>query len=212
MRLRKRRGTGGNRKAIGAAVIVGVLVVAGATGVQFASASENSRGSAAGLVEVDGQRFDVSQCRELQIDGGTVICDGEELDPVQDMGAAEAAQLSADALEASCDVFATNLAAAQQEADQQGDSAGSTKAGKAATQATGKSAKAAVKAQRKALKDMAAQDAADGRDAAGAQDAADAADDAAAADDQALQDAQFALLEACVNLANAKTAVGSTQD
>ena len=71
MRTRQRRGIGGNRKAIGAAVFAGVLAVGGLTGVQFASAGENTK--ADGIVVVDGQQFDVSQCAELEINGGTCL-------------------------------------------------------------------------------------------------------------------------------------------
>src|SRR5687767_5649204 len=114
MRLRTRRGTGTNRKAIGAAVIAGVLGVGGLTGVRFASAGENTK--ADGIVVVDGQNFDVSQCAELEINGGEVICDGEPLAPVEEQGAAEAAAASAAALETACDQFAIDAAAAEEEA------------------------------------------------------------------------------------------------
>jgi hypothetical protein len=116
MRLRQRRSTGRNRRAIGAAAIAGVLVLAGATGMQFASAGVIGS-SSSDIVVVDGEEFDVAGCDDLQINDGSVICDGEALAPVDDLGAAEAAELGAAALEASCDVFAAGLAVAENEAD-----------------------------------------------------------------------------------------------
>ena len=59
--MRQRRGIRVNRKAIGATVIAGVLVAGGITGVQFASASENTP-KAADVVVVDGQQFNVADC------------------------------------------------------------------------------------------------------------------------------------------------------
>ncbi|MEU4219300.1 hypothetical protein AB0F10_28515, partial [Actinoplanes sp. NPDC026623] len=119
MRLRQRRRTGGrstgvNRKAIGGAVIAGVLVVGGVTGLQFASAGEQAK--AAEIVVVDGQNFDIAGCEKLEINAGAVICDGEQLAPEQQMGAAEAAAASALALETACDQFAIDQAAAAAEA------------------------------------------------------------------------------------------------
>jgi hypothetical protein len=116
MRLRQRRSTGHNRRAIGAAAIAGVLILAGATGMQFASAGVT--GTATDIVVVDGEEFDVAGCDDLQINEGSVICDGEVLAPIDDLGAAEAVELGAAALEASCDVFAAGLEVAQNEAEQ----------------------------------------------------------------------------------------------
>ena len=114
MRLRQRRGTGVNRKAIGAAVFAGVLTLGGLAGVQLASAGTTTE--AADVIVVDGQNFDVSQCKKLEINAGAVVCDGAKLAPQQDQGADQAAQASAVALEASCDQFAADAAAADQQA------------------------------------------------------------------------------------------------
>jgi colicin import membrane protein len=95
--------------------MAGVLIVAGATGMRFASAGVT--GTATDIVVVDGEEFDVAGCDDLQINEGSVICDGEVLAPVDDLGAAEAAELGAAALEASCDVFAAGLDVAQNEAE-----------------------------------------------------------------------------------------------
>ena len=86
MRLRQRRRigagrTGVNRKAIGAAVIAGVLVAGGVTGLQLASAGEQAQASE--IVVVDGQNFDIAGCEKLEINAGTVVCDGE-LEPAVD--------------------------------------------------------------------------------------------------------------------------------
>nr|MDT0659919.1 hypothetical protein [Micromonospora sp. DSM 115978] len=171
--MRQRRGaTGNNRRIIGAAVIAGVLGLAAVGGVQLASAGENAQ--AGGLVVVDGQRFDVSGCAELEINAGIVLCDGVELAPVADDEAdADAAAL---ALEAACDQFAADQAAeeaggaAEEDAEAPGDT------GSAGT-------RAAV-----------------GEDAAGE----DAADEDAAGEDPAVTQAREALLAACLELADAK--------
>src|SRR4051794_27441246 len=111
MRLRQRRSTGTNRRAVGAVVIAGVLVAGGVTGVQFANASTTTK--AADIIVVDKQKFDVSNCTALEVDGKNVLCDGKALAPLaagQDDNAA--AQASALALEAACDTFAADAAAA----------------------------------------------------------------------------------------------------
>jgi hypothetical protein len=113
MRPRRRayRGTQNNRrKTVGAVVVAGVLVAGGLAGVQIASASTNTE--AGNLVTVDGQQFDVSACAKLEINGGAVICDGKELQPVQSQDAQDAALASAQALDAACDQFAADEAAA----------------------------------------------------------------------------------------------------
>src|SRR5690349_12433484 len=103
MRLRQRRGTGTNRKAIGAVVVAGVLVAGGLTGVQFANASTTST-KAADIIVVDGQKFDVSRCTQLEVNGKDVLCDGKKLAAQADQqGQNGAAQASAVALEAACD-------------------------------------------------------------------------------------------------------------
>ncbi|HEY0002173.1 MAG TPA: hypothetical protein VGB74_17100, partial [Actinoplanes sp.] len=124
MRSRSRayRGTQNNRrKTIGGVVVAGVLVAAGLAGVQIASAETNTE--AGNLVTVDGQQFDVSQCEELEINGGLVVCDGKALQPEKAQDADAAAQASAQALDAACDQFAADLAAAE------GEQAGGEEAG-----------------------------------------------------------------------------------
>lgn len=206
MRLRQRRGTGVNRKAIGAAVIAGVLVVGGVTGLQFASAGEATK--AADIVVVDGQNFDVAGCEALEINVGAVICDGEELAPEQAMGAAEAATASAQALEDSCDQFAIDQAAAEQQAA--GEEAGGEKAGEAEAEeaaAAPKSKKAKRAIAKKYAKGMGEKEAAEQAGAAEEAGAAEDAEAGAAEDlDAAVTDARAALLVACLDLATAKGA------
>ena len=101
---------GRRRKAIGAVIVGGVLVAAGFTGVQFASASTTTK--AANIVTVDGQQFDVSNCGELDINGGAVLCDGAQLTPQDAQDANAGALASAQALEAACDQFGADAQAA----------------------------------------------------------------------------------------------------
>src|SRR4051812_40994617 len=119
MRLRAYRSIQGRRrKAIGAVIVGGVLVAAGFTGVQFASASTTTK--AANIVTVDGQQFDVSKCGELDINGGAVLCDGAQLTPQDAQDANAGALASAQALEAACDQFGADAQAAKdQNADNQ---------------------------------------------------------------------------------------------
>src|ERR687893_2935698 len=112
--MRQRQGIRFNRKAIGATVIAGVLVAGGITGVQHASAGENAA-KVGDVVVVDGQQFNIADCDELEINGGTVICDGEELAPEEELGAGEEANAAAAALETACDEFAADQAAAAEE-------------------------------------------------------------------------------------------------
>lgn len=106
MNLRQRRAyrrtSGTSRTTVGALVISGVLVAAGLTGVGLASAQENT--TAAGVVVIEGQEFDVSACETLEIAAGEVLCDGEPIAPVENGAEAEAA------LEAACDEFALGQA------------------------------------------------------------------------------------------------------
>jgi hypothetical protein len=71
MTLRQRRGTGVNRKAIAATVFAGVLVAGGITGDRFADAGTVAE--AADVIVVDGQNFDISPCRKVDINGGEVL-------------------------------------------------------------------------------------------------------------------------------------------
>jgi colicin import membrane protein len=231
MRPRQRRNIGTNRKAIGAALIAGVLVVGGVTGVRFANASTNTE--AAGVIVVDGQQFDVGDCEELEVNAGDVVCDGTKLEPVRDKGADAAAQASAVALEAACDQFAADAAAAENEGgagDEAGDAgdapggAGEKQGGAAAGQGAGKdkaAAKAAakkwanaLKSQRQASRDNAGQG--KGAQDKGAQGKGGAGKGAAGAGDEDLAanvvDAQRALLQACLLLADAKGAAGDAGD
>ena len=105
-----RRNPNSRRKTVGAVIVAGVLVATGITGVQLASAGTEAK--AADLVSVDGQQFDVSQCTELQVNAGSVVCDGEELAPVEAQAPGDAAADAAVALEAACDQFAADVAAA----------------------------------------------------------------------------------------------------
>jgi len=197
MRSRAYRNNQGNRrKTIGAVVVGGVLVAAGLTGVQFASAGTTPK--AADIVTVDGQQFDVSQCAQLEIAGGDVVCDGEKLAPAEEQDAGAAALASAQALELACDQFAADSAAAAAgNADQQ--DAGGQDADEAAGEQSAKT-KAAIK--RTAKKWTKAMDAAD---EAGAADDADAVGEDAAA---AVTSAQQSLLQACLTLADIKAVAG----
>ena len=98
MRLRQRRiGTGRsgvNRKAIGGAVIAGVLVVGGVSGLQLASAGEQAK--AAEIVVIEGQNFDIAGCEKLEVNGGAVNCDGEQLAPEQEVAQLVAQRIDAD--------------------------------------------------------------------------------------------------------------------
>ena len=203
MRSRTYRGTQGNhRKTIGAVVVGGVLVAAGLTGVQFASASTTPK--AADLISVDGLQFDISQCQKLEINGPDVLCDGEKLAPEQEQNAGDAALASAQALEAACDTFAADSAAAA------GQNAGDQAAGDQAAEdpaAAGEQSAATKAAIKKAAKKWTK-----------AMKAADAADDKGAADDQAavpadaaaaVTSAQQSLLQACLTLADIKAVAGA---
>lgn len=202
------------RKVIGAVVVSGVLVAAGIAGVQLASASTTPK--AADVVTVDGQQFDVSQCAELEINGGQVICDGEALAPQEEQGADDAALASAQALEAQCDLFAADVAAAEGAAGAEDQNAEDQNAEEAAAAAKAANKKLATKwakklnaaeeaeqgaAEEGAAEDQAAEDQA-AEDAA-AQDAANAA---------AVTSAQAALLQTCLALADAKAAAGIVGD
>ncbi|PRY33128.1 hypothetical protein [Pseudosporangium ferrugineum] len=219
MRLRQRRGTGVNRKAIGAAVFAGVLVAGGITGLQFASAGEQTK--AAEIVVVDGQNFDIAGCEKLEIDAGAVICDGEKLQPEQQMGANEAAAASAQALEESCDQFAIDQAAAAGEAA--GD-AGKEEAGNAGKEEAGAGGKAAAEPKSKRVKRAIAKrwakkmgegeergaGKAGDKGAAGAGEQGDEAGQGNAEDlDAAVITAREGLLAACLTLADAKAAAGA---
>jgi hypothetical protein len=201
------RGTGVNRKVVGAAVFAGVLAVGGVTGLQLASAGEQTK--AADIVAVDGQNFDVSGCEALEINAGAVVCDGEELQPVEGVGAAEAAAASAAALETACDTFATDQAAADAEAngenagDQAGEEAGAEdqageKAGEKAHEPMSKKIKRAI-AEKYAGK-IAEKQKEKGEEAGAAEEAGDGA--------AAVEDARQGLLTACLTLADAKAAEG----
>ena len=109
MRPRRRTATGNKRKVIGAVAIAGVLAAAGISGVQLASANERAKSA---IIEVDGQPFDVSGCRDLQINEGDVQCDNAALQPANQQGSAQAAEESALELEKSCDDFAAEIIAA----------------------------------------------------------------------------------------------------
>ena len=219
MRSRAGRGTQGNRrKAIGAVVIGGVLVAAGLTGVQLASASTTP--TAADIVTVDGQQFDVSQCEKLEVNGGEVICDGEQLAPEQAQNANDAALASAQALEAACDTFAADVVAAEgQNAEDQNaqdqNAEEQAAADQAAAEANAAKSKAEIKkSAKKWAKAMDAADEQEAADGAAAEDEnagaaedenAGAADDAAAADAaEAVTTAQGSLLQACLTLAQIK--------
>jgi hypothetical protein len=202
MRLRQRRGTGINRKAIGAAVFAGVLVVGGVTGLQFASAGEAQRNNAAEIVVVDGQNFDIAGCEQLEINVGAVICDGQELEPEQDLGAAEEAGVAAQALEDSCDQFALDQQAAQDEAagndDQNAEEEADRKSKKVKRAIADKYLNGMEKAE-KAEQEKAEKEAAEKEKAEQEQDAA-------------VDDARTALLVACLDLAEAKEAAGEAVD
>jgi hypothetical protein len=134
MRPQGSRGSRGKRRAIGAAAITGVLLIGGGATVQFADASTRSN---LDVVSVNGERFDISDCDDVEINDDNVICDDELLAPIG-ADAAEAAELAADALSASCDAFVSALLVAQEDgALEEDDAERETKA--AATKVTTKS-------------------------------------------------------------------------
>src|SRR3712207_4507954 len=96
------------RRTIGAVAVAGVVAAMGVAGVQLASAS-TEKTNAAGVVTVDGRQFDVSTCQKLDIAAGAVVCDGEELAPIEEQAPGDAAAASAQALEAACDTFAADV-------------------------------------------------------------------------------------------------------
>jgi len=211
------------RKAIGAFVVSGVLVAAGLAGVQFANASTTPK--AADVITVQGQQFDVSQCKALEISGQEVLCDGKKLDPQQQQGANDAATASAQALETACDTFAADAAAADGGAAQgnengnaQGNENGNAQGNEkgAAQSAAAKKAlqkKLAAKWWAKALKGKADPSASAGagedQNAGGEdQNAGGAADQNNDAANAAVASAQKSLLQACLALADAKAAAG----
>lgn len=222
MRLRQRRGTGINRKAIGAAVFAGVLVVGGVTGLQFASAGEAQRNNAAEIVVVDGQNFDIAGCEQLEINVGAVICDGQELEPEQDLGAAEEAGVAAQALEDSCDQFALDQQAAQDEAagndDQNAEEEADRKSKKVKRAIADKYLNGMEKAEKaereKAEKEAAEKEKAEQEKAEQEAAEQDNGEENANQEEQdaAVDDARTALLVACLDLAEAKEAAGEAVD
>src|SRR4051812_32328062 len=170
-RAYRRNQSPNRRKVLGAVVVGGVLAAAGLAGVQLANASTTPK--AADVITVEGQQFDVSQCKALEIKAADVLCDGKKLAPQQEQGADDAALASAQALETACDTFAADAAAAEGAAGQ--DAAGQDAAGQDA-----------------AGQDAAGQDAA-GQDAAGQDPAGqDAAGQAAAKKNAAKKNAAAA--------------------
>src|SRR3954468_14387654 len=97
------------RKAIGAFAVSGVLVAAGLAGVQLASASTTPK--AADVITVEGQQFDVSQCKALEIAGQDVLCDGKKLAPQREQGGGEAPLASAQPLKPPSDTLGADAAA-----------------------------------------------------------------------------------------------------
>ena len=207
LRQRRRIGTGRtgvNRKAIGAAVIAGVLVVGGVSGLRLASAGEQAKASE--IVVVDGQNFDIAGCEKLEINAGAVVCDGEPLAPEQEIGAAEAAAASAQALEDSCDQFAIDQAAADAEAAGAAEDGAAEEEGAAAAGMSKKAKKAVAKKYAKKMdKAEAAEKGAAKEEGAAEEGAAEegAAEEGA---DAAVTDARAALLLACLDLSAAKAA------
>ena len=223
MRARGYRGDqSSRRKTIGAVAVAGVLLATGLTGVQLASAGTEAK--AAEVINVDGQQFDVSQCGELAINAGAVVCDGEELAPIEEQDAGDAAAAAAQALEAACDQFVADIAAAGDERaggdeqaggeeqagdDQQaGDGAAAGEQGKSAAQAK-KERRALAKKWAKAMKAAGKGNAngkgkgnANGRGKGNGNGAGQEGGDAA----DAVADAQQGLLQACLTLADAKAA------
>jgi hypothetical protein len=210
MTVRANRSTqNGRRKVIGAVVVSGALIAAGISGVQLASASTTTK--AANIISVDGQQFDVSQCQELQINGGQVLCDGEQLVSQAAQDPAVAALESAQALEAACDAFAADVAAGQQNADQNAQDQNAQDQNADDEQAAAEAAAAAKAANKKLAKKWAKAMAAADKMQAEASASAAAQDDQNAQDvnaDAAVTAAQQALLQSCLDLATAKEAAG----
>jgi hypothetical protein len=209
---RRSQGIQGNRrKAIGALVVVSVLVAAGLTGVQLASATTTS--TAPNVIVVNGQQFNVSGCAQLEINGDKVICDGEQLAPEQDQDDNAAALASAQALEESCDQFAADVQAVEDgqngEDQQNADEQKTAEEARAERKRLAKKWSAAMDAaeEKQNAQDPNAQD--PNAQDPNAQDPNAGDEDAASA---AVASAQATLLQACLALADAKEAAGVADD